>query len=203
MTDSRFAERSVRPRMRGRRRAVVAVATALVAGAAFWAVRVADERAPAPTPVQLKTAGADGWKAGAALPSTTAGKPYTFGAIPVCLTSPGRVVIDAIRPEDTTGGLRVSGFAVRSVAGDLFGAEQTTLAAAGFTGAHEVTSVCGPELTPDELAVEVTKATAINARGGNLLADWHNNSSHGTLSIPFHIVLCQGSDTTTTDCKSW
>lgn len=85
---------------------------------------------------------------------------------------------------------------------NLFGAEQTTLSAAGFLQSHEVSASCNPGNGPDELAIEVIKASPINARGGQLLADWHSGPEHGTLPIPFYLVLCQGTDTSAPDCQA-
>lgn len=181
---------------------VVGVSFVVAAGAA-WSLSMATRPTPELGRVELMPGGEGAWKAGVALPSTASNMAYTLGSIPLCVAGSGPVVVDAVRPEAPTLGFRVTGFATRPSTGTFFGSEQTTLAGAGFPETAIVTSTCGEGLRPEELAVEVRKAAAGNAHGGRLLADWHSAKVHGTVPIPFYIVLCEGLDTTVAACQPW
>ncbi len=139
---------------------------------------------------------------GISLPSTNQNEPYTFGSIPVCLRGQGRAVIDRVETLGAQGGMKVDAFAVRPLSSNMFGAEQVALASTGFGSATEVTQDCATAPGGSELAVQLSKTANGNARTRSLLVSWHSDSESGEVTIPGHIVLCQGPDQDIPDCQA-
>lgn len=140
---------------------------------------------------------------GISLPSTRSDQAYTVGGIPVCLDRPGNADIDGISLVAPKGGLTVSAFAARPLGTTLFGAENIELSRTGFDGRTTVSQSCGQSPGGAELAVEFRKTTNDNARADGILVKWHNNDAQGQVSIPLHIVFCEGPNENITACQSF
>jgi hypothetical protein len=137
---------------------------------------------------------------GASLPSQ-AGRPLTLGAFPVCLTEPGVAFIDAVTVIEPQGGLSVTDYRVRPIRGQvMFGEDSVSLARSDFGGTRRVTTQCGGDLDGEELAVELTKALPVNARGRGLLVRWHAAHRRGSITMPIHVVLCEGPNQDVPEC---
>lgn len=139
---------------------------------------------------------------GISLPSTRQDEPYTFGSIPLCLRGQGRAVIDRVEPLGAQGGMKVDAFAVRPLSSNMLGAEQVALAATGFGSATEVTQDCATAPGGSELAIQLSKTANGNARTTSLLVAWHSDTESGEVTIPGHIVLCQGPNQDVPDCQA-
>lgn len=140
---------------------------------------------------------------GASLPSTKAGQAWTFGGMAFCLKIAGQAQIDSVTLTNPQGGIRISGFAVRPLTNNMFGAEPTSLKGSGFNGTNTVTSTCNEAPHGDELAIEVSKDRAADARADGFTVHWHDAGGNGQIQVPFHVVLCQGPDETVSSCKAF
>jgi len=139
---------------------------------------------------------------GISLPSTKAGQAYTFGSLPVCLDKPGTVAIDGITPVGAKGGLAVTAFAARLLSHELYGAEPVRLSSSGFGGSTTVDTTCDSSVGGAEVAVELVKSEATNARMDGITIAWHSSATSGEVTMPFHLVLCQSADQDVPECQS-
>lgn len=141
---------------------------------------------------------------GASIPSTRANQPYSFGAIPVCVAGDGTITIDRVVPLNSQGGLEVTAFATRPLRRDLFGEEPVALSTSGFGGSAMVQGRCSttPGGAGSELAVELRKTAAGNARADGITIAWHGSAGNGKLLVPFHVVLCEGANENVAGCKA-
>jgi len=152
--------------------------------------------APTGEPAVAFPGGAD---FGISLPSTMADKPYSIGAIALCVNGVDSAIVDSVQPGPGAA-LTVSAFAVRPHMG-TFGAEQVSLRAAGFGNGRVVTGQCSAG-EGSEIGVEFTKPGSATARTDGLLVHWHTGSSSGITRVPLHLVLCQGRDPAVASCES-
>jgi hypothetical protein len=190
------------------RRWLVLGAVLLVAGGAivWWLLAGADGSVGAGRTAVIQPGQAGGGvifpsdnKVGIALPATLADRPYTLGAMPLCLDGVDGAVVDSVSPESTDG-LTVTGFALRPFP-LRFGADQVSLAEAGFGSGRTVSGRCSAD-AGSELGVEFTKQEATTARVDGLLVRWHAGSRSGTSLVPLHLVLCQDADPNVPSCQA-
>jgi hypothetical protein len=115
----------------------------------------------------------------------------------VCLDRPGSVTIDAVRPQQPTGGFTVTDFAVRENPSlhsrDQLGEAPGTLASVGFDDDRTATLACDVGTgRGHELGVQVTKTGTGNATSRGFAVSWHSQERRGTLTVPLAVLLCQG-----------
>ena len=144
--------------------------------------------------------GGSGGGFGISLPATEAGRPYTFGAIVLCLAGVDGAVVDSVTMESGDG-LTVTGFALRPLSREGFGAEQVALTDTGFGADRAVRGQCSAG-TGSEMAVEFTKRTAGPARADGLLVHWHGGGRSGTTPVPMQVVLCPGPVEAVSECEA-
>jgi hypothetical protein len=190
------------------RRWLVLGAVLLVAGGAcaWWLLVGADGSAGPGKPAVIQPGQAGGGvifpgdnEFGISLPATLADRPYTIGAIPLCLDGVDGAVVDSVSPASTDG-LTVTGFALRPFPLG-FGADQVSLAEAGFGSGRTVSGQCSAH-AGSELGVEFTKQQAATARVDGLLVSWHAGSRSGTSLVPLHLVLCEDADENVPSCRA-
>lgn len=141
---------------------------------------------------------------GASIPNTRVNQPYSFGAIPVCVSGDGTITIDRVFPLNSQGGLEVTAFATRPLRGDLFGEEPVALSTSVFGDSAVVQGRCSTTSggAGSELAVELRKTIAGNARADGITITWHGSAGNGQLLVPFHVVLCEDANENIAGCKA-
>jgi hypothetical protein len=130
--------------------------------------------------------------------------PYTVGfPIQVCLDSPGRVTVTAVRAVEPSPEIRVTAFAAHAILrfppADI-GSHHDSLVSAGWdpSGPQVLTGVCDKsaeefEVPTSAVAVELRKSAATDAGAVSFAIDWENDQGvRGTIAVPYSVVLCDG-----------
>jgi hypothetical protein len=156
---------------------------------------------------------------GVAIPFSSDPRPWSFGAIPLCLDKPGHIVVDRLVPLGGSGGLSVVDVATRPHVGvsegvgeTLFGNSQRDLGAEGFaiTRPAVVDAVCPPSLTTsypgrviyDELGVQVRRTAGGNGEFRSVRLDYTSNGHHEHITIAWSLKLCGPQARTNEACGS-
>lgn len=133
----------------------------------------------------------------------SAGQPWSFVTVILCLTDPGSAIIDSVAVDEPSGGLRVDAFATRP---NPYPSGESPVGAGpvllrdlndGYTlGGQPIDSVCpkpGEEQSwtgGTEFAIQVSKSSAGMAFSRALNVTYETDGSQRVLSIPFGIALC-------------
>jgi hypothetical protein len=142
---------------------------------------------------------------GITMPGTTANRPYTFTAIPVCLDEPGRVEIVGADVVNAHGALVVTRAGVAPWQRPFPGNAYATLAQIGYErGPQVVDTVCGTGGTGRsryELGLEFRRRGPDTGYGDGVDVRYRVGGTTEMLRVPFAVTLCAIGDTTTRDCR--
>ncbi len=139
----------------------------------------------------------------AVLPSVNEGATYTFGSLPLCLAADGPALVTSVEPVSPQGGISFGAFAVRPLQPNMLGSEASPLPKTDFGDGRVVHEHCDTTPGGAELAVEMTKQSADNARTSGVRVNYSVDGRPGTLVIPFTVVLCATADMDGPACRAW
>ncbi len=138
----------------------------------------------------LHMAGEDPGTFGSAIPDVPGDHSYTFGAIPLCVSTGEVATIIDITPIDGQN-LQVVAFATDTERDHMFGAGPVGLRGAGFDPENRsVTAPCPDEHV--ELALELERGSAASGTGEGFVVRYETGSGSGEMVIPFEVRLCEG-----------
>jgi hypothetical protein len=160
---------------------------------------------------QVRIAGEEGTRIGAAFSFVPHGQPYSFGAITLCLTQPATATITSVSLHGATGGLKADAFAIRPLTPgtSLLGNAPGTLADTGFPAypSRAMTGACASAGASDaaaaaaspagegdvfEMAVQLDWSSGETATASGIDIGYTVGGISGSSTIPWAVGVCEG-----------